>query len=83
MINAIAYFIAVDMQAYNVVEGRGFMKMIKTIQPNLDLPKRRHFSDQKIPKMVQKAITTDCWKSNVMQPILISAPMFCAKIRTL
>lgn len=85
MSDAIAYFIAVDMMAYNVVEGKGFKKMMSIVQPKFCLPKRRHFSDTKIPKLYNTtlellkrmvvdtehvALTTDCWTSASMEPYM-------------
>lgn len=42
--------------ALNVVEGKGFIKMINFINPKLKIPKRKHFSDIRISRIYANTV---------------------------
>ncbi len=76
--NAVAYFIAKDMQPISVVQGVGFRHMIGKLEPRYLVPHRKTFTERVLPDHFVKlkdtvtsvvnnvssfAITTDCWTS--------------------
>ncbi len=76
--NAIAIFMALDMQPFSVVENEGFKYLLSVLEPRYLLPSRAHFSQNVLPKLQEKmkakveeglstaesiAITTDGWTS--------------------
>lgn len=76
---AIAYLIAVACLAYSFVENIGFRHFMNVVVPNYQVPSRKVFSDNRIPKLKQATkayiteemknieffgITTDGWTSS-------------------
>ena len=47
--NAVAYYIAKDMQSLYTVEKPEFRHLIHTLDPKYNLPSRKYFTKQKIP----------------------------------
>lgn len=83
--NAIAYWIATDMQPYCSVSKNGFKHMMSVICPGFKVPSRQVFSDNKIPALYYEvkcrikhelssvhflALTFDCWTSNAQHPYI-------------
>ena len=77
--NAIGYFIAKDMQPVSVVQGGGFQYMVKTLEPQFQIPHRKTIMDRVLPNLYLKArdivmhcttaaewfaITADYWTSS-------------------
>ena len=75
---AIAKFICLDMRPINIIEGQGFVQMIRILEPRYKIPARSTFSDNIIPLMYEKvkekirdklssvercAFTFDYWRS--------------------
>ena len=82
---AVASFIASEMQPYQVVEKPGFKKMISKLDPKYQLPTRKYFSHNEIPRMYNEVVervkedisyikyfaaTTDLWTSIANHPYL-------------
>ncbi|XP_062505685.1 E3 SUMO-protein ligase ZBED1-like [Corticium candelabrum] len=76
--DAVAYFIAKDMQPVSAVECLGFRSMFKVLEPRYEIPSRKTFTQRVLPALYVKvkesvatvvslaewyAITTDCWTS--------------------
>ena len=76
--DAVAYFIAKDMQPVTAVECLGFRSMFKVLEPRYEIPSRKTFTQRVLPALYVKvkesvatvvslaewyAITTDCWTS--------------------
>lgn len=76
---AIAYLIAVACLAYSFVENVGFRHLMNIVAPNYQVPSRKVFSDDRIPKLYQATkakicgdlknienfgLTTDGWTSS-------------------
>ena len=76
--DAVAYFIAKDMQPVSAVECLGFRSMFKVLEPRYEIPSRKTFTQKVLPALYVKvkesvatvvslaewyAITTDCWTS--------------------
>lgn len=83
--NSIAYWIATDMQPYNVVSKEGFKHMMAVLCPGYSVPSRQVFADTKIPAIYADvknrianelqtiqyvALTFDCWTSNTLHPYI-------------
>ena len=80
------YFLAKDMQPYHTVEQPGLEKMIHKLNPRYQIPSRKSFSQEEIPRLyneVKESIvspklkemefflaTTDLWSSRAMHPYL-------------
>ena len=77
--NVNGYFIAKDMQPVSVVQGGGFQYMVKTLEPQFQIPHRKTLMDRVLPNLYLKArdivmhcttaaewfaITADCWTSS-------------------
>ena len=45
---------ALDLQPYSLVEGRGFQKLMKIAEPLYKIPSRTTFSREIIPKLYEK-----------------------------
>lgn len=82
---AIMHMIAVDFQAFNIVQNRGFCRLLATLDPTYKLPSRSHFSKTLLPayyeevvvkveEMLKEAefisLTTDAWTSNSTQSFM-------------
>ena len=82
---AIAYYIAKDMQSLYTVEKPGFRHLIHTLDPKYNLPSRKYFTKQEIPRLYTEikemvkskvngakyfAATTDLWTSCNNHPYL-------------
>ena len=82
---AVAYYIAKDMQSLYTVEKPGFRHLIHTLDPKYNLPSRKYFTKQEIPRMYSEikevvqgkmsgakyfAATTDLWTSCSSHPYL-------------
>ena len=82
---AVAVYIAQDMQPFYLVERKGFRQMLHVLDPRYNLPSRRHFTDIEIPRLFSKiknevlctlkkskyyAGTTDLWTSTANHPYL-------------
>ena len=80
--DAIAFFIAKDIQPIRVVQGTGFRQMIHCLEPRFQVPYRKTFMERVLPSMYLKvkeavmpctaaaecyAITTDCWTSRAIE----------------
>ncbi|XP_029341980.1 zinc finger BED domain-containing protein 6-like [Acyrthosiphon pisum] len=83
--NAIAYWIATDMQPYRSVSKQGFKHLMSVICPGYTIPSRQVFADNKIPALYFEvkrrikqelnsaqflSLTFDCWTSNAQQPYI-------------
>lgn len=83
--SALTYFIATEMMPYSIVEKPGFKFFVNSLQPQYQLPSRKHISTVKIPKLYTATrevlkekltdahyynITTDCWTSVNMDPYI-------------
>lgn len=55
--DALAYFIAVDMQPYSLVEKDGLRHFLQVVQPAYKLPSRKTLTDLKIPLLYSNTIT--------------------------
>jgi len=70
--------ITMDFQPFSIVEDEGFQLLLRVLDRRYQLPSRKYFSEQVIPKMytelkekvvtvvqsaVTLALTTDCWTS--------------------
>ena len=82
---AVAYYIAKDMHSFYTVEKPGFRNSIHTLDPKYNLPSRKYFTKQEIPRMYGEvkevvkakvsgakhfAATTDLWTSCNTHPYL-------------
>ena len=82
---AVASFIASEMQPYQILEKPGFKKMISKLDPKYQLPTRKYFSNNEIPRMYSKTVekvkedistikyfaaTMDLWTSTANHPYL-------------
>ena len=83
---AIAYFLAKDMQPFHTVEKQDFQKMVHVFDSKYTLPSRNYFSEKEIPRMYSEvrdnvvspaltkasfyAVTTDLWTSCARYPFL-------------
>ncbi len=83
---AVAYFIAKDMQALHTVEKPGFRYLVSTLDPKYNLPSRKYFTKQEIPRLYSEdrdevvmpkvrelkhfAATSDLWTSAAKHPYL-------------
>ena len=83
---AVAYYLAKDMQPYRTVERPGFRKLILKLNPRYQMPSRKYFSQQEIPRLYTKvkhtvvnpklaeieyfSATTDLWTSRATHPYL-------------
>ena len=79
--DAISTFICQDIYT---VEKKGFVALVKTLDPRYNMPDRKHFSYVQLPRMYEEcrakvkdellqhveyyALTTDLWTSRVTQP---------------
>lgn len=78
IIDAIGIFMSLDMRPFSVVENEGFKYLLSVLEPRYALPSRAHFSQNMLPKLLEKtkakveeglstaesiAITTDGWTS--------------------
>jgi len=83
--NAIAYWIATDMQPYRSVSKNGFKHLMSVICSRYTIPSRQVFADTKIPALYYEvkrrikqdlnftkflSLTLDCWTSNAQQPYI-------------
>lgn len=83
--NALAYFVAVDMQPYSLVEKVGFQHFIQVVQPAYKLPSRKTLTEIKIPRLYADTVanlkkqlkqvhsiscTTDAWTSVSNKPFV-------------
>ena len=82
----VAYYVAKDMQPYHTVERPGFRKRILKLNPCYQMPSRKYFSQQEIPRLYTKvkdtvvnpklaeieyfSATTDLWTSRATHPYL-------------
>jgi len=48
--HAIAKFITLDMRPINIIEGEGFLELLKILEPRFQLPSRTMFSETIIPQ---------------------------------
>lgn len=55
----LAYFIAVDMMPYSIVEKKGFKRFVNCLNPGYTLPSRKTLSETKIPALYE------CTKENI------------------
>lgn len=82
---AITFHLAKDLRPLQTVEGIGFNKMIKVLDPRYELPSRKFFSQSAIPRMYVEcrekiaknikhlqffATTSDLWSSRTSEPYL-------------
>ncbi|CAG9814146.1 unnamed protein product [Phaedon cochleariae] len=82
----LGYFVAVDMQPYNIVENDGFKHLIQTMQPGYVLPSRKTLIEVIIPKMYDTtklkiksyidsasyiSFTTDAWTYVASKPFIL------------
>ncbi|XP_067301389.1 E3 SUMO-protein ligase ZBED1-like [Pseudorasbora parva] len=82
---SVAFHIAVDMAPISVIEQRGFIRMLKTLDPRYSLPSRHYFARQELPrlytterkrlagemeKVTYYALTTDMWRSRTCKPYM-------------
>jgi len=79
--NCIANFIAKDMMAISVVEGKGFTEMMSTIVPGYKVPSRSaikkrietlyQLEQRRVKKIIDNishiSLTTDCWSSRAIE----------------
>ena len=85
LIHAIAYHIDKDVVPLSTVERPGFKHMIHKLNPKYDLPSRKYFSKQAIPRLYsnvrceifsdmkevsQYSLTTDLWTSCTTEPYI-------------
>ncbi len=81
----VAYMIAKDMRPASIVEGKGFSKLIKELDPRYNLPSRRKVTQSLLPGMKDDskeklkrslqatkwaALTTDMWTSRSNTPFM-------------
>ena len=82
--DAVACFLAQDMQPFYTVEKPGFKRMVRMLDPRYSLPSQKYFSDTEIPRLyselkegvVKPAVqgadyftaTTDLWTSSAKHP---------------
>lgn len=81
----LAYFVAVDMMPYNIVEKEGFKAYTRALNPSYRLPSRSTLTNKRIPDLYQESklivqnivstttflsLTTDCWTSVCNKPFL-------------
>ena len=50
---AIGRFIDFDMRPINIIEGKSFQALIKTLEPRYEIPSRATFSDTIIPRIYE------------------------------
>ena len=83
---AVVYYLAKDMQPLYTVEKPGFKKLLATLDSRYQLPSRRHFAEQELPRLYADvreknvmpklsklsffAATTDLWTSAAKHPYL-------------
>ena len=83
---AVMYYLAKDMQPLYTVEKPGFRKLLATLDSRYQLPSRRHFAEQELPRLYTEvrdkhvmpklskltffAATTDLWISAAKHPYL-------------
>ena len=48
------YIIAVDNEAFNIVNRIGFVRLMATVEPRYTLPSDKYFSETLIPEMYEK-----------------------------
>ncbi|KAK7898521.1 hypothetical protein WMY93_019374 [Mugilogobius chulae] len=83
--DAVAFHIVKDMCPLQTVEGVGFKKMVRVLDPRYELPSRKFFSNTVIPRMYTDcrskvsaqigkvqffATTSDLWSSRTSEPYL-------------
>lgn len=52
--DAIGYFIAKDMQPISAVEGVGFERLLKVLEPRYEIPSRKTFTERVLPTLYVK-----------------------------
>lgn len=83
---AVLYHLAKDMQPLYTVEKPGFRKLLATLDSKYQLPSRRHFAEQELPRLYTEvrekhvmpklskltffSATTDLWTSAAKHPYL-------------
>ncbi|KAL4005537.1 hypothetical protein ACER0C_005250 [Sarotherodon galilaeus] len=82
---AVAYHIAKDMVPISTVEQEGFIQLLKTLDRRYQLPSRKYFTREALPKMYTEvrqslaaqltkvshfALTTDLWSSRTCEPYM-------------
>lgn len=82
---AVAYHIAKDMVPISTVEQEGFIQLLKTLDRRYQLPSRKYFTREALPKMYTDvrqslaaqltkvshfALTTDMWSSRTCEPYM-------------
>ena len=80
-------FIALDNQPFSVVEDKGFINLIKTLEPRYEIRSRKYFTEQALPALYNKvfkhteklvseaesiSFTTDIWSSGHSQVSMLS-----------
>ena len=68
---AVMYYLAKDMQPLYTVEKPGFRKLLATLDSRYQLPSRRHFAEQELPRLY-----TEVREKHVM-PKLSKLTFFC------
>ena len=82
---AVARYIAKDMVSFHTVEQSAFRDMVKTLDPQYEMPGRKYFSQKAIPELYNNvreevkslvleasnyALTTDMWSAENMAPYM-------------
>ena len=85
LMDSVAKCLAKDMMPIYTVEKSGFQQLLKDFDPRYQLPSRKYFSQQAIPKLYNEtrekiiqqlesveffSATTDMWSSNTMEPYM-------------
>jgi hypothetical protein len=83
--NSVTKCLAKDMMPIYTVEKSGFQQLLKDFDPKYQLPSRKYFSQQAIPKLYNEtresilqqlqsteffSATSDMWSSNTMEPYM-------------
>ncbi len=92
-----ACHIAKDMAPISVVEQKGFIDMLRTLDPRYQLPSRNYFAREVLPEMYTKVrqnlsdglanvthfwLTTDMWTSRTCEPYMCLTTHFIEDLET-
>ena len=83
----IAEMMAIDYQPFSIVSDVGFTRLLKTLEPRYNVPSRKYFTENVVPRIKQDidtrlaelikdvpfiSLTTDIWSANLTNESLIS-----------
>ena len=83
----IAEMMAIDYQPFSIVSDVGFTRLLKTLEPRYNVPSRKYFTENVVPRIKQDidtrlaelikdvpfiSLTTDIWSTSLTNESLIS-----------